>query len=130
MEREHPQQLMLERAAHALDGQGSVVLVTGEAGIGKTTLLRSVVAQLPAGARQLWGMCDPLSTPRPLGALRDVAVELSPAVAAQLAGSAAQHEIFAAALDALRARPHVLVMEDLHWADEATLDLVRFVARP
>ena len=46
-----------------------------------------------------------------------------------LRGTAAQHEIFAAVLDALRSRPRVFVVEDLHWADEATLDLVRFLAR-
>ena len=74
-------------------------------------------------------MCDSLSTPRPLGALRDFAADLDPSVATPLPGPAVQHEIFAAVLDALRARPHVLVMEDLHWADEATLDLVRFLAR-
>ena len=74
-------------------------------------------------------MCDSLSTPRPLGPLRDVADELGPSVSALLRGTAAQHEIFAAVLDALRARPRVFVVEDLHWADEATLDLVRFLAR-
>ena len=74
-------------------------------------------------------MCDSLSTPRPLGPLRDVAHELGPDVAGLLRGTAAQHEIFSAVLDALRARPRVFVVEDLHWADEATLDLVRFLAR-
>jgi DNA-binding CsgD family transcriptional regulator/tetratricopeptide (TPR) repeat protein len=74
-------------------------------------------------------MCDSLSTPRPLGPLRDVADELGPEVSALVRGSAAQHEIFAAVLDALRSRPRVFVAEDLHWADEATLDLMRFLAR-
>jgi DNA-binding CsgD family transcriptional regulator/tetratricopeptide (TPR) repeat protein len=103
------------------------VLVTGEAGIGKTVLMRAFVetASVPTS----WGMCDSLSTPRPLGPLRDVADEMGPAVVDVLRGSAAQHEIFAAVLDALRARARVLVVEDLHWADEATLDLVRFLAR-
>ena len=61
--------------------------------------------------------------------MRDVAGELGAPVPDLLRGSAAQHEIFAAVLDALRARPRVFVVEDLHWADEATLDLVRFLAR-
>ena len=129
VEREHPAQMILERAGRAVDGHGTVVLVAGEAGIGKTVLLRAVVQQLPAACTSLWGMCDSLSTPRPLGPLRDVADALGPAVPALLSGGAAQHEIFAGVLDALRARPHVLIIEDLHWADEATLDLVRFVAR-
>ena len=106
-----------------------MVLVTGEAGIGKTVLLRTFVDRIPARARGLWGMCDSLSTPRPLGPLRDVADELGGSVSAELGGTAAQHEIFAGVFAALAARPHVFVMEDLHWADEATLDLVRFLAR-
>jgi DNA-binding CsgD family transcriptional regulator len=77
----------------------------------------------------LWGMCDPLSTPRPLGPLRDVAGELGPAVAAVLRDAAARHEIFAAVLEALRAPSRTLVVEDLHWGDEATMDLIRFLAR-
>ena len=129
VEREHPLRVIVDRAASAVEGQGSLVLVAGEAGIGKTVLLRAALARIPKAAMPLWGMCDSLSTPRPLGALRDIASDLDPSVATQLSGPAVQHEIFAAVLDALRARPHVLVMEDLHWADEATLDLVRFLAR-
>ena len=74
-------------------------------------------------------MCDPLVTPRPFGPLRDVAAQLDAAVPALLQSGAAQHEIFAAVLEALRGAPHVLIVEDLHWGDEATLDLVRFLAR-
>ena len=127
LEREHPLDLLEERAQRSVAGVGSVVLVAGEAGIGKTVLLRAFVER--ARAQPLWGMCDSLSTPRPLGPLRDVADELGPSVPALLRGTAAQHEIFAAVLDALRSRPRVFVVEDLHWADEATLDLVRFLAR-
>jgi DNA-binding CsgD family transcriptional regulator/tetratricopeptide (TPR) repeat protein len=128
LEREHPLDVLEERARRAAAGHGSVVLVAGEAGIGKTVLLRAFVER--ARAQPLWGMCDSLSTPRPLGPLRDVADELGPSVPALLRGTAAaQHEIFAAVLDALRSRPRVFVVEDLHWADEATLDLVRFLAR-
>ncbi|MFC7661334.1 AAA family ATPase [Pseudonocardia benzenivorans] len=105
-----------------------MVLVAGDAGIGKTVLLRAF-AERTRALPVLWGMCDSLSTPRPLGPLRDVAGELDPALPALLRGGAAQHEIFAAVLEALRTRPRVLVVEDLHWADEATLDLVRFLAR-
>src|SRR4051794_446379 len=74
-------------------------------------------------------MCDSLSTPRPLGPLRDVTPELGPAVTSALREAVAQHEIFAAVLEALRAPARALVVEDLHWGDEATLDLVRFLAR-
>ncbi len=128
LERDHPLDLLDGRARDAWAGRGSVVLVAGEAGIGKTVLLRSFVARTDK-AEPLWGMCDSLSTPRPLGPLRDVADQLGGAVPQLLGGTAAQHEIFAAVLDALRSRSRVFVVEDLHWADGATLDLVRFLAR-
>jgi DNA-binding CsgD family transcriptional regulator len=127
LERDHPLDVLRDRARRVADGHGSVVLVAGEAGIGKTVLLRALTGQSPVPV--LWGMCDPLSTPRPLGPLRDVADELGPAVTAVLREARAQHEIFAVVLEALRERPRVLVVEDLHWADEATLDLVRFLGR-
>jgi predicted ATPase len=127
LERDHPLGVLHNRARGAAEGRGSVVLVAGEAGVGKTVLLRAFAEQLSVPV--LWGMCDPLSTPRPLGPLRDVAGELGPAVAAVLRDAAARHEIFAAVLEALRAPSRTLVVEDLHWGDEATLDLVRFLAR-
>ena len=127
LERDHPLAVLRERARHAADGRGSVVLVAGEAGIGKTVLLRAFAEDSPVPV--LWGMCDPLSTPRPLGPLRDVAGALGPQVAAVLQDAAAGHEIFATVWEALRAPARVLVVEDLHWGDEATLDLVRFLTR-
>jgi predicted ATPase len=51
---------------------GCIVLVTGEAGIGKTALVSEFLRRRTAAVRVLWGTCDPLSTPQPLGPLRDV----------------------------------------------------------
>ncbi len=127
MERDHPLTLLMERAHEAAERRGSLMLVAGEAGIGKTVLLRAFVTQAPVPT--LWGMCDPLSTPRPLGPLRDVAHDLGADVTAALRDAVAQHEIFAVVLKALRAGARALIIEDLHWGDEATLDLVRFLAR-
>jgi DNA-binding CsgD family transcriptional regulator/tetratricopeptide (TPR) repeat protein len=127
LERDHPLAVLRERATRTAQGHGSVVLVAGEAGVGKTSLLRAFAEQAPVPVP--WGMCDSLSTPRPLGPLRDVAAELGPAVTAVLREAVAQHEIFAAVFETLAARPRMLVVEDLHWGDEATLDLVRFLAR-
>ena len=131
LERDHPIDVLQTRADRAAAGHGGTVLLVGEAGIGKTALLRAFAERVSERMSMpvLWGMCDPLSTPRPLGPLRDVASALGQAVTASLRGSAAQHEIFAAVLEALRETPRVLVVEDLHWADEATTDLVRFLAR-
>lgn len=127
VERDYPLGVLLDRADQAAEGHGRLVLVAGEAGIGKTVLLRTFAEQAPVPT--LWGMCDPLSTPRPLGPLRDIAGELGSDVTAALREATAQHEIFPVVLDALRAPPRAVVVEDLHWGDEATLDLVRFLTR-
>ena len=111
-------------------GSGRVALVSGEAGIGKTALVRSFIQRLPAGARVWWGGCDPLSTPRPLGPIQDIAhANPSSPLADLLARGAPRDALFATFLDHLRQAGGVAVLEDVHWADEATLDLLRFVGR-
>jgi DNA-binding CsgD family transcriptional regulator/tetratricopeptide (TPR) repeat protein len=113
----------------AAEGAGAVVLVSGEAGIGKTSLVRAFTRSLRAG-RVLAGACDDLLTPRALGPLRDAVRHrrgpLSAALAADDPG-----EVFPAVLEELAdpSGPTVLVVEDVHWADSATLDLLRHVGR-
>jgi DNA-binding CsgD family transcriptional regulator/tetratricopeptide (TPR) repeat protein len=104
---------------------GRVALVLGEAGIGKTALVTSVTESL-TDRRVLWGACDPLITPRPLGPLRDVAREAGGRLGAVI--DAGREPVLTAALDEL-ADQAVLVIEDLHWADDATLDLVALLGR-
>ncbi|HEV2814163.1 MAG TPA: AAA family ATPase [Solirubrobacteraceae bacterium] len=117
------------RAAAA--GDGRVVLVSGEPGIGKTAVVTSFLASLGEGARVLLGTCDDLSIPRPLGPIRDLTGRVSWPLDAALRGGAAPHEIQALLIDELELtpRPTVLVLEDVHWADEATLDLVTVLLR-
>ncbi len=112
-----------------LAGEGRVVLIGGEAGIGKTALVEQFARQRPAAARVLWGMCDPLFTPRPLGPLYDIATHLSPALTTLLNADANRTALFSAFLAELQGRPALVVFEDVHWADEATLDLLRFLSR-
>jgi DNA-binding CsgD family transcriptional regulator/tetratricopeptide (TPR) repeat protein len=110
--------------------RGQVVLVSGEAGIGKTALLRQFRASLPRRFSVLWGTCDPLFTPRPLGPLLEPAAEVGGELAILVEGDARPHEVAGALLAELRGRaPSVLVLEDLHHADEATLDVVRLTVR-
>jgi DNA-binding CsgD family transcriptional regulator len=130
VERE-PQLAVLAAAAQAVAGHGDggrVLLLHGEAGSGKSVLVREWAAAR-ASLRVLVGVCDPLSSPRPLGPLADVAEELSELVA-DLLRAGTRDDLFPSVLVALRqAGPIALVLEDLHWADDSTLDLVRFLAR-
>jgi DNA-binding CsgD family transcriptional regulator len=120
-------QVLLQRAA---GGHGQVLFLGGEAGVGKTVLVRAFTEQVPAATRVLTGACDPLSTPRPLGPLLDMSEQLGGDVAAQLAAFAPRHELFKAVLDELANRaPALMIVEDAHWADEATLDLLRYLSR-
>jgi DNA-binding CsgD family transcriptional regulator/tetratricopeptide (TPR) repeat protein len=109
---------------------GRLALVAGEAGIGKSALLERFCGVRSDGARVLWGACDALFTPRPLGPLLDVARVTGGELAELLEGHAKPYEVAATLLRELHSSlPSILVLEDVHWADEATLDLLRIVAR-
>ena len=77
-------------------------------------------------ARVLFGTCDDLSIPRPLGPFRDLAGSVSAELEDALAGGAAPHDIQDLLIAELERppRPVVLVLEDVHWADDATLDSI------
>jgi DNA-binding CsgD family transcriptional regulator len=110
--------------------RGHVVLISGEAGIGKTALLHAFRDGLSPSTRSLWAACDPLFTPRPLGPLLDIALSTEGEFREHVQGEGKPHDIAFALMEELEApAPTVLVIEDLHWADEATLDVVRLVAR-
>jgi DNA-binding CsgD family transcriptional regulator len=111
------------------EGDGRLVFVLGEAGVGKTLLLRRFCDEVGV-ARVLWGSCDPLFTPRPLGPLVDIAQLTGGELGALVQREARPHEVAAALLRELATRaPTVVVIEDVHWADEGTLDVLRLLAR-
>jgi DNA-binding CsgD family transcriptional regulator/tetratricopeptide (TPR) repeat protein len=107
----------------AAQAAGRLVLLGGEAGVGKSSLVRLFVNRCPADVRVLWGACDPLSTPRPLAPFQDM-VPLAALVREARGG----HELMTALFEEL-SLPTVMVVEDAHWADEVTLDVLRFVGR-
>jgi DNA-binding CsgD family transcriptional regulator/tetratricopeptide (TPR) repeat protein len=120
-------------SAHLADVEttkrGRVVLVSGEAGIGKTAMLRHFCAGLE-DVRVLWGECDPLFTPRPLAPLLDVAATAGGELAELVRDGALPHDVAAALVRELEfPSPTVLVLEDVHWGDGATLDVLRLLAR-
>lgn len=112
-------------------GHGQFVFLGGEAGGGKTSLVQCYCHAVEGTARVLLGACDALSTPRPLGPLLDVAADLGEEPERLLVAEAPRHRLFPAVLAGLTdgSRPTLLVIEDAHWADEATLDLLRYLGR-
>jgi DNA-binding CsgD family transcriptional regulator/tetratricopeptide (TPR) repeat protein len=113
----------------AVAGQGRVALVSGEAGIGKTALVEHFTRALQDSVRVLWGTCDSLFTPRPLGPLHDIAMEVEGKLSALLNSNGDRQAIFSACLAELQRRPTIVIFDDVHWADEATLDLIKFICR-
>jgi DNA-binding CsgD family transcriptional regulator/tetratricopeptide (TPR) repeat protein len=111
------------------DGHGRLVLVAAEAGGGKTAVVQAFLEDLPRRVHVLRGACDALFTPRPFAPLADVAAETGGALAELIGRDARPYEVLAALIDELRRKPTVLVLEDLHWADEATLDVLRLLGR-
>lgn len=131
LEREDHLRTLSEHAQRAETGRGSTVLLTGEAGIGKTALLQAFAARAEASHRVLWGACEYLSTARPLGPLLDIAAALDADLSALLDQDAPAARIFACLLDVLQKdrASLLLIFEDVHWADAATLDLIRYLVR-
>jgi DNA-binding CsgD family transcriptional regulator/tetratricopeptide (TPR) repeat protein len=119
---------LAEYAGEARQGSGRMVLVSGESGIGKTALLEEFQRQLP-GSRWLWGACDGLLTRRPLGPLFDIGSQLDGELAELCRKESARDRLFTAFLAEIGSPGTVAVIEDVHWADEATIDLLSFVGR-
>lgn len=128
-------ELYLDELAAALEsvsrGPGCVTLVCGEAGIGKTSLLQEFVDRQGTASRVLWGGCETLFTPHPLAPLYDMARQAGEAFRTTLQSATHRDVVFNATVDYLSrsAAPTILVIEDVHWADEATLDLIKFLGR-
>ena len=109
---------------------GRLVVVRGEAGIGKTALVRAFIEDCPADVRIFWGACDGVSTPQPYGPFEDMAEAMGPELRRLLDSNASRNEIGRWLLKRLSTgNRHVLVIEDIQWADQASLDLLAFLVR-
>lgn len=132
LEREKTLEKMRAALSQARQGTGRTLLLSGEAGIGKTTLINHFVQEQQVGnCRVLWGACESLFTPRTLGPLVDFATQLDPSVLRAIGAADNATAIFAAFLADLMASSKltVILFEDVHWADHATLDLIKFLGR-
>jgi DNA-binding CsgD family transcriptional regulator/tetratricopeptide (TPR) repeat protein len=105
---------------------GRFVFVGGEAGVGKTSLVRAFAESL--SERVLHGSCENLTTPTPLGPFVDVAAQTGGVLAERISEGGEPRGVAVALLEELQ-RPSVLVLEDVHWADQATLDVLRLLGR-
>ena len=105
------------------------MLVAGEAGVGKSALVRSFCAEAAESTRVLTGACDPLFMPRPLGPFVDVARTMGGTPDDLVRSGSNPYSFTEAVVDELTpVPPTIVLLEDVHWADEATLDVIRFVA--
>ncbi|UVK57012.1 LuxR C-terminal-related transcriptional regulator [Mesorhizobium sp. AR02] len=121
-----------ELLAEAGRGRGRVAALVGEAGAGKSALVEAFIGEFGQSARIFRSACEDLSIPDPLGPLYDLAREAQWAMPQAVAARRGERlPLFSDALDVFEARTGatLLVIEDLHWADDATLDFVRFLGR-
>lgn len=109
-------------------GEGRLVLIRGEAGIGKTALVERFCAEVH-DARVLRGACDSLLTPRPLGPIVEVALTTGGQLESVVSGPTTPHAVALELIAELESAPTVLVLEDVHWGDGATLDVLRLLGR-
>lgn len=129
LEREEHLAQLAEHLRAAESGHGRLVLVGGEAGVGKSALIDAFSQKVRGGVlRTSW---DSLSTPAPLGPARDLAPVLGLEIEDLAQGQEARDRVFRAVLAALGSRGGVTVIvgEDAHWADGASLELLRFLGR-
>jgi DNA-binding CsgD family transcriptional regulator/tetratricopeptide (TPR) repeat protein len=131
LDREGALELLAVALEQARQGTGRLLAVRGVAGIGKTRLIDRFVAALPTETVVLRGGCDDLLTPRPLGPFLDIGRQVGGELGAMVRQGASRDLVLHGVLDQLTRLPPpvVLVLEDLHWADEATLDLVLSLGR-
>src|SRR4029450_1626650 len=130
IERESQLAALHQYADEASRAQGRLVLISGEAGIGKSALLEDFALQW-ADARWLWAGCDGLFTPAALGPLLDIAAQLGGELLRLCHTDVTRVQLFGALLRQLSDLDTftVIAVEDVHWADEATLDLLSYLGR-
>ena len=131
IEREQQLKKLTDAWGQVKTGKGCIALVSGEAGIGKTSLIERFVAEQGKSVRVLWGACDDMFSPQPLGPFLDIALQIESDVLQLIQSGADRLTISTQFFIHLQKSPTpvIIVLEDLHWADEATLDVIKFLGR-
>ncbi len=131
LEREKQMEIIQHGFEKAIRGEGCSYFILGEAGTGKTSLIRHFSEQVKGRANVLVSLCDSLFTPRPLGPIYDLLYKADRELAANLASIPSRTDLFASVYHAFTSldKPTIFIIEDVHWADEATLDFIKFFSR-
>ena len=129
LERDEQLRRLGEAFAQARAGRGRIIAIAGEAGAGKTALTERFAADHAQLARVYRGACENLTTPEVLLPLRDIARAAGKALSFDLGTNHIRSFEFLLQLLDDGSEPSLLVIEDVHWADTATLDLIRFLGR-
>ncbi|WP_425408138.1 helix-turn-helix transcriptional regulator [Hyphococcus sp.] len=128
IERKKDLHKILSLHERAVAGRGGIALICGEAGIGKTSLLLAMRERIDGDHAVYWGGCEALFTPRPLGPLRDMEGRFTEDIRAMMQNGGRSTKLFSEISDSFE-KGAVLIVEDIHWADFATLDFLRFIGR-
>jgi ATP/maltotriose-dependent transcriptional regulator MalT len=120
---------LLGAAASTAAGQSSVAVVRGEAGIGKSSLIQVFLSRLGTDVRTLCGRCDELLDAPALGPLKEAFSGTDGRLEQALSAGNAELAPSALLADLATGQPTVLLLEDLHWADDASLDAIRYLVR-
>src|SRR5215470_11864 len=131
LERQVELEALARHLREAEASAGRLIFVGGEAGIGKSSLIGQFIKKSPRATRVLWGHCEALETSRVLGPVNEVVAGMAISAGTGAAAAAPRERLFPDVLARL-SPPNpltIVVLEDLHWADELTLDFVRFIGR-
>lgn len=124
-----PELARLHRELRLLGESGRVVTVTGDAGAGKSSLIRAATSGI-SGLRVVRGLCDPLTTPRPLGPIRDMLAEAGESIRVDIdTGPGTLADAANAFITAMATEPTVLIVEDAQWIDAASIEVLRYLVR-
>ena len=122
---------LLSSFDHVARGEGHCILLGGEAGMGKTSLVRAFCKEIKSNCKIYQGTCDALFSPRPLAPLYDIIWQMGSDIRDNDGSTTDRAALFSRFLYELEYQKGttVIVIEDIHWADEATLDFIKFFVR-